>query len=286
MRIIKFFAWYGGKIRMIQELKFLISKHVEFYEPFMGSAAFTLNHARSKKEVINDLDEDVARLMRIMADRKSGLELTQLLCELPYSKELFQEAKAAKNKKYEGLTEIEKAVMEYVLITQSFNNTRQSFRKGVSTHKYQKDNRFHLPKVYERLQGVEVLNMDGIELLEQIKDNADAFALVDPPYREELRGAKRVYACELSKEDHIRLLKTIQQAKCKIILCGYRQSDGVDLYDRYLLPYGWHCYNLKKIVKACQTKEKKDIAEEYVWTNYELPSQAKYVVSMNEYRSF
>ena len=36
---IKFFRWYGGKIRLVETLKLLIPEHVEYVEPFAGSAA-------------------------------------------------------------------------------------------------------------------------------------------------------------------------------------------------------------------------------------------------------
>ena len=57
-----------------------------------------------------------------------------------------------------------------------------------------------------------------------------------------------------------------------------------DLYDIYLLPYGWKCYKLAEVVKACQGKNK-NMAEEFIWINYELPDSAKYVISMKEYSS-
>lgn len=69
------------------------------------------------------------------------------------------------------------------------------------------------------------------------------------------------------------------------MLCGYKTETGTDLYDAYLLPYGWHCYKLADIVKACQTTKQKDIAQEFIWVNYELPEMAKYVISMKEYQS-
>lgn len=67
---IKFFRWYGGKIRLVETLKLLIPEHVEYVEPFAGSAALLLNHSRSREEVINDKDADVAFLLQTMADHE------------------------------------------------------------------------------------------------------------------------------------------------------------------------------------------------------------------------
>lgn len=288
--IIKAYRWYGGKLRMVQKINFLIPEHTAYYEPFMGSAAVLLNHPRSQLEVINDLDADLVHFMKTLADRDKGKELVKRLSKLWYGKAFFEEAMEWKRKKYKGMDEISRAEMEFILITQSFNATRKNFSEKAykDTNAYRQDICFHIPKVYERLKNVQVINMDGIDLLGKIADNANAFAFVDPPYRKELRGvgADKAYACELPHSEQIRLLKTIRKAKCKIMLCGYKSEKGVDLYDQYLLPYGWKCYKLVDIVKACQvSKGHKDIAKEFIWVNYEFPEGAKYVISMQEYSS-
>ena len=285
MCIVRFFPWYGGKIRLVTKISFLMPEHRAYYEPFMGSAAVLLNHARSELEVINDLDPDLVCLMKTMADREKGKELSDRLCKLWYGKEFYEEAMLCQKKHYKGMSDIDRAVMVYIQITQSFNSTRKSFRKGVSTQDYRAQIQLHIPKVYERMRDVRVLNMNGIDVLERISENDSAFAFVDPPYRKELRGegAGNVYACELPHREQVRLLKTIREAKCKIMLCGYRAEKGADLYDTYLLPYGWKCYKLADVVKACQTTNKKDIGHEFIWVNYELPEFSKYVISMKEY---
>ncbi len=288
--IIKAYRWYGGKIRMVHTINFLIPEHKAYYEPFMGSAALLLNHPRSELEVINDLDRDLVHFMKTLADREKGKVLVDRLCQLWYGKSEFAEALESKKRNFKGLDEIDKAVMVFTLITQSFNATRKDFSAKAykDTNAYREDIRFHIPKVYERLENVRVKNMNGIDLLDKISDNPNAFAFVDPPYRHALRGvgADKAYACELPHSEQIRLLKTIREAKCKIMLCGYKVASGIDLYDRYLLPYGWKCYKLADVVKSCQaSKAHRDIAEEFIWVNYELPDSAKYVISMKEYSS-
>lgn len=284
---LKAYGWYGGKIRVVHELNFLIPKHDAYYEPFMGSASLLLNHPRSSLEVINDLDPELVHFMRTLADKEKGAILVERLCSLWYGRYVFEEALACKRKKYTGLDSIEKAAMVYILITQSYNCTRKAFAKGrfEDTQAYRNDIYFHIPKVHERLKDVRILNMDGIDLLSKISGNPNAFAFTDPPYRKELRGrgADKAYACELPHHEQIRLLKTIRNAKCKIILCGYRSENGADLYDNYLMPYGWKCYKLKELLKACQNSKKKDMGHEFIWVNYELPEHAKFVISMKEY---
>lgn len=285
---MKAFRWYGGKNRMTHEINFLIPEHTAYYEPFMGSAAVLLNHPQSRLEVINDLDPDIYHFMKTLADREKGRALIRRLWGAWYGRGFFEEALQYKQNNYEGLEDVEKAAMIYMLITQSFNCTRKSFSNGGfrNTSDYRDDIQFNLPQVHERLRDVRIRNMDGIDLLAKIAYHESAFAFVDPPYRKELRGrnADRAYVCELPHKQQVRLLKTIQNARCKIMLCGYREEEGIDLYDSYLLPYGYKCYKLVDIVKACQSTEIKDVGHEFIWVNYKLPEHARYVINLKEYQ--
>ena len=288
---IRAYRWYGGKIRMVDKLDSLIPEHKVYCEPFMGSAALLLNQPRSEVEVVNDLDEDIYCFMKTLADREKGKVLVEKLRELHYGKKVFKKALECKKRNFAGLDEIGRAAMVYVLITQSFNCKRKSYSTAAfkDDDAYREDIEFHIPQVYERLEGVRIENRDAVEILHEIADDRDAFAFVDPPYRHDLRGknATKVYGHEMSDSEQVRFLDTIKEAKCKIMIGGYRSQEGVDLYDRYLLPLGWKCYKLGEYVKACQRTKNghKDMAEEFIWVNYELPKCAEYVISLKEYSS-
>ncbi len=282
--MIKFYNWYGGKFRVVHIILALLPYNITaFYEPFMGSAAVTLNKWRNDLEVINDLDPDIVFLFQLMADKEKGKILLERLLQVEYSETEFIRARRAADNRYRYVQDkYRKAELIFILITQSFNATRTHFSRGGTKRKYHDSNSFHLPLVYERLQNVRILNMNGIDLMEKIKSNATAFAFLDPPYRHELRGkgANKAYKCELPYNEQIRLLTTIRDAKCRIMLCGYRSEDGNDLYDEYLLPYGWKHYKLADLVKSCQNTEVKDIGEEWIWINYELPDVARYFINL------
>lgn len=285
----RFFRWYGGKIRMLEKLEALIPEHQIYLEPFVGSGALALNHIRSPVEIINDLDGDIINLFRVMSDREKGRELTDRLLKVPYDRKIFNAVREEQKNNFTGYNSIEKAVLTYILISQSFNATRSSFSKGgyASTELYHMDMLDNLPKVYERLENVQIYNVDALDLLSCYVDNPEVFAFLDPPYRHDLRGknADKVYKCEMSETQQIKLLKIIQNAQAKILLCGYKAEKGIDLYDAYLLPYGWKCYKLMEVPKSAQNKSTKDFATEYFWCNYELPMWAGYYISQKEYSS-
>lgn len=272
---------------MLEKLTSLIPTHTIYLEPFVGSGALALNHVRSPVEIINDLDVDIANLFAVMADREKGKQLIDILYNVPYDRRIFNAAREEQKNNFMGYNSIEKAVLTYIMISQSFNASRSSFSKGgfASTELYHQDMFDNLPKVYERLEGVKIYNADALDLLDNFVDNEEVFVFLDPPYRHDLRGknADKIYKCELSDLQQEKLLSTIKNAKAKIMLCGYREEKGIDLYDAYLLPYGWKCYKLMDVPKSAQYKSTKDIAEEYIWCNYELPIWSGYYISLKEY---
>lgn len=286
---IKFFNWYGGKSRMLKELKCLVPNCDVYVEPFAGSMALLLNISRKKLEIVNEYDANMAILLKIMADEVEGKKLVTRLCQLDYSKEVFEEAKKSKKNNFVGLTDMQIAETMFVLITQSFNSTRAGYSRHLYKNEfdYRSTLRLKLPQVYKRMKGVQVQNGDGVDLVEKMSKEESAFLFLDPPYRPSLRGkgATKVYPHEMTEEDHIRLLEIIRNAKAKILLCGYKAKEGVDTYDEYLLPCGWKCYKLCEVPKSCQNKSEKDIAEEYIWINYELPQCARYVIALKENRT-
>jgi len=47
------------------------------------------------------------------------------------------------------------------------------------------------------------------------------------------------------------------------------------------LPYGWKHYKLADLVKSCQSSlSVRDVGEEWIWVNYELPDIAKYFINL------
>ena len=112
---------------------------------------------------------------------------------------------------------------------------------------------------------------------EGLLENPSAWIYLDPPYLESLRSDSKLYACDMPDvEDHIDLLKAIRNAKAKIVLSGYwsGRDDGSDLYDYYLLPYGWHRHLLGEFSKGCEKGDSKSKGAEWIWTNYDLVKEA------------
>ena len=270
-----FYGYYGGKNRIYDMLNNLMPQSKIFIEPFIGSGSTILNRERSEIEIVNDFDPAVANLYKVMADKDMGKELLEKMFQLPYDEKLFNMACEHQRENFKRINDIDKALLTFVLVSQSYNNTRRQFSRGAyDTESYQRKIRSNLPKIHERLQGVKVFNKDALEIIKEVADNPDVQIYLDPPYLHSLRGegADKVYFKEMEDIEHIRMLEKIQDARCRILLSGYH-ADKDDLYDTYLLSHGWKSQELVKVVKSSQRKEERDIASEWVWLNYDISSE-------------
>ena len=272
--ILKYVPSYGSKRRMVRKLRKMIPEHEKYVELFAGSGALLLNHERSKVEIINDKAEEISNLFEVMVDREKGRQFINAVKSMNYDKDIFEAVKCAKKQYFHEFTQVEKAVLQYYLLTTSFNATGKQFAKGRfdSDEEYRKRVCKYLEDVYQRLEGVEVLNLDAIELLKIFVEDENAFLFMDPPYVKSLRGkgAGNVYAYEMELREHIEMLKTIQNAKAKIMLCGYWMGEA-DIYDSFLLPYRWKRIFVGNYPKSAQRKKDRDIGSEYIWLNYSIP---------------
>lgn len=289
MNRINFLRWTGGKYRVLGILYPLFPDCEEYYEPFLGSGAVLINKPRAYREVANDLDRELYILHKVMADKASEEELLKRLRALGENEAVFEEALETleEYKECVGLTredEIRIAMSKYVSVSLSFNGTGRNFSSSGKLRVAGYEGTFKFDTICDRYQGVKFRNMDGVKLMEEVKRNQNAFVFADPPYVQGLRGNKKIYKCEMGDEVQIRMLETIKNAACKIMLCGYADENGDSLYDEYLFPYGWKRYKLADLTQACERVEKgkaRKAGKEFIWVNYTLPECAEYFIALN-----
>lgn len=84
----------------------------------------------------------------------------------------------------------------------------------------------------QRLPGTTATTGDGIRILEIAADwkLRNLLFYIDPPYMPETRTRKRCYTHELTRADHVRILKAIVRLECPAAISGYRSQ----LYDQWL----------------------------------------------------
>lgn len=108
---------------------------------------------------------------------------------------------------------------------------------------------------------VKVYNIDALDYLRGYEPDEDTLIYVDPPYLPAARKSGKLYRHELTKDNHIELIKQLRSMwPCKIIVSGYWS----DLYFDML--HDWNFYEFDAMTRGGP-------AIEYLWFNYPWPKQ-------------
>lgn len=237
--------WHGGKWRLALWIISHFPAHRTYVEPFGGAASVLLRKDRAYAEIYNDLDDDVVNLFRLLRVPADAAMLVEQLRLTPFARAEFRGA-------YEDTDEpVERARR---LIIRSFmgfgSNAHASQANGHrSTGFRATSNRSGttpahdwanypacLQVLIDRLSGVVIEHREATACMAQ-HDGPDTLHYVDPPYVHSTRAPSgkvdlknRMYAHELSDDEHHALLAFLRVLKGMVILSGYAHP----LYDEVL----------------------------------------------------
>jgi len=110
---------------------------------------------------------------------------------------------------------------------------------------------------------IEVVHGDALELIPRLRTSSKRRATLiylDPPYLMETRSTQReIYNCELSSDDHRRLLDIIVDLPCMVMISGYYSEMYAQALDDW-----------RSITYQAQTRGGRT-ATEWLWMNYPEP---------------
>jgi len=120
-----------------------------------------------------------------------------------------------------------------------------------------------LPEMHERLQDVQIECKDFSDIL-TIYNTKDYLAYIDPPYVNNSRVSIKCYNCEMTNEEHTKLIEILLGYKGMIILSGYKNDIYLPLQQN-----GWVIKTHNTSVKASHpiAKKSKPKRTEYLWLN-------------------
>ena len=250
----------GAKNRIADWLLEYVPDHKLYVEPFFGGGALFFNKKPSYLEIINDLDDEVVNFFETL--RNNGDELAYLISLTPYSREEYNRAYMS-----EDISDIERARRFAVKCWQGFgcgNRYKNGYRRGIKDTSPNPASSWHrlpanLKFAMERLKNAQIEKKDAIELISDIHGK-DAFIYIDPPYLPDTRK-KYLYNHEMDEDGHIKLLKTIRDKDCKVMISGYDN----DLYNKQL--NGWNKASKNTTVEMAIKRT------ETLWYNYKLEQQ-------------
>lgn len=269
-------SYYGGKYHLLEDtLDYIekVAKHNNahtYAECFGGGGKCILNldtvdHSFQRK-IYNEWSSELCNIFRVLSDERKAELVYDMVNELEYSKELFDFCK--KNISKTSFSEIEKAVMTYVLIRCSYNSNMKDFSK----YHIEEDTIYRRSRVLleapEYLKNVEIIKGDYRDIMKEYGDDPRVIKYLDPPYHPLCRNqdALKVYPNELSREQHIELVDILCKSR-GWILAGYDPEQyGCDDY-KPMVETGAMKVSLGRY-NVSTASGKDNYKEEFIWYKY------------------
>ena len=99
---------------------------------------------------------------------------------------------------------------------------------------------------------------DAVDFLTSQRFAGDEVVYCDPPYLPGTRRRARVYRHDYVESDHIRLLSTLREVPCRVVVSGYPS----ELYDEWLSDWSTQTF---------AAKSHHGVRQEKLWFNFEVP---------------
>lgn len=234
-------SYYGGKQNMLRHILPIIPKHAIYTEVFFGGGAIFFSKVKSESEIINDTNVMVTNFYEVC---KTDFEaLKQKIEATLFSRATYTVALTMYRMPH-LFSKLQLAWAFYVATNMGFGCRIGSWgfdKYGKRVKAFVNKKILFDSSILTRLEDVQVENSDACKILE-LYNTLDAFHYIDPPYIETNQGHYDGY----SREDFIRLLKTLTQVKGKFLLSSY-PSDLLDLYTK---EFGWYTKVFNKPLTA------------------------------------
>jgi DNA adenine methylase len=261
--------WTGGKFYLADWIVGLMPKHEIYVEPFFGAGWVFFSKPRVKVEVINDIDDRVYALFKVLSDEELFQRFVEKVWFVGASERVYYEM-LERLRRGSELDLVDKAVaFFYVNRFALSGNLSEQFliwKAGNKASVYE-EVKSRLLAIHRRLKGVAVLNRDWKEVVEKY-DGENVVIYMDPPYVLGTRsGSEGIYAYEMSDEEHKELVDICLRLKGKVILSGYQN----EIYRR-LEESGWVRLDKEVGLRSCAVGqgEEKGKRVESVWLNYKV----------------
>jgi len=222
-----FFPWMGGKSRQARNLSQLLPQHSCYVEVFSGAANLLLTKEPAGTEVLNDINNELVTLFRIV--RWHPRELIHQMQYFTHNRVDYYDYKTET-----GLTDIQKAARYLLRLKAAFGGlggtTHGAFGYGTSGRAAFRRTVFRdIRRCHRRLDGVYIENLDFAECIKKYDRHYSIF-FCDPPYLE-----THSYKYKFSADDHKRLADCLKAIKGKFLLTINDHPDIRKLYKKFTM---------------------------------------------------
>lgn len=227
------FTWMGGKQALVPKLLPLLPDHECYVELFAGAGNLLLAKLPSQVEVLNDIDEELVNLLRVIKTRPQLLIRTA--GRIPYSRTWYE--RLQREVKTGPLTgsKVERAAKFWFLIRASFfGHPNKGWRFALRTSEAQRleNGLRQIQPVANRLRKVYVDRLDFRRCIKNW-DGPRTFFYIDPPYYQATAYRKGVK--EFTPTDHEDLALILRFVEGKWLLTLNDHPRVRELYRGYVL---------------------------------------------------
>lgn len=246
----------GSKWRLARWIVDHMPPHSVYLEPFFGSGAVYFTKLPSKMETVNDLSGDVVNLFRQIRDHPA--ELARLIEMTPYAR---QEYYGSYTRADDPLEQARRFLVRCWMSIGAKHGSTSGWRSVLSERSRHGTvvpqwNKLpaRIAAVTARLKDAQIENQPAAQLIPRFA-YPEVLIYADPPYPLSTRTTPRMYAWEMTDDDHIQLLDLLDAHPGPVILSGYACS----LYDQRLRH--WRRETTTALANSGRT------AEEVLWLN-------------------
>jgi DNA adenine methylase len=240
----------GSKWSLAHEIVNLFGTHYHYVEPYFGSGAVFFSKPVSPHELINDMNSLVVNFFRVLRDQTDDLLFA--LEATPWSRDEYDESHILTDDAVENarrfVTRIWQAhASDLAKKTGWKNRGSKQPARGMSVRWQRVPS--ELAAMALRLKDAEIENRPALEVMRRFATK-DTLIYADPPYLMETR-TQRMYAHEMSVDDHLEMLDVLKLHPGPAVISGYENKT----YDKHLR--GWRKIRVKppKVEKQADRME-------------------------------
>lgn len=253
--------YYGGKWNAADWIISHFPDHEIFVEVFGGGASVLLKKHRSRREVLNDIDDEIVNLYHMVRDH--GEELKQACSLTPCSR---SEYKTSMRISCHPLERARRTIVRsYFGIGESNHRNNSGMRTSKTANTCVAKSWVNwweaVGETVERFRGVVIENLSWRELVLKY-DTPQTLFYFDPPYPLETRNRRHKYTHDFTDSDHIDFVNFMDSIQGFRIISGYRHR----FYDRL----GW-----RREEKLFSSNNSKKPSQECLWICPRVEAQEK-----------
>lgn len=234
--------YHGGKFRLASWIISHFPPHRCYVEPYAGAASVLMRKPRSPAECINDLDDRIVNVFRMLRDPETAQELRRRLELTPFARTEFDESYAPPKDPVDDALK----TLALSFMGQGSDSVTRGYRTGFRCALRNRDSKAlpshewadwpsQIPAFVDRLRGVAIERADALQVICRL-DSPDTLFYIDPPYLSSTRTASRKhgYRHEMTDDDHVKLAEIVRDLEGMVVISGYPSTLYEDLYGDWI----------------------------------------------------